>query len=154
MGKVRQEGILSLYKPGQGYWSRVGTVIGSAFLVLWGAHALFNILEVYKSASYGQFLQVGVTVAWLVVWGYLIYWLVGKNNRVVDFLISVESEMKKIHWPTWRDVLGATKVVITFVILLAIILFIVDTIFMLFFSTIGVLRATGLGEFIKGLLGS
>ncbi len=154
MGKaVAESKWFSVYKPGQGYWTRLGSAIGGSLIVLWGAHRLFNILEVYKSSEYGQFIQVGIPIAWLVIWGYLLYWMIGKNRTIVDFFISVESEMKKIHWPTFRDVMGATKVLIMFVVLLAIILFMVDTIFMVFFSTIGVLRATGMGEFIKGILG-
>ena len=45
-----------------------------------------------------------------------------------------------VNWSKKQEVIGATKVVILFVILMSIMLFLVDSLFMLFFSEIGVLK--------------
>ncbi len=148
-----ERGWFQVYKPTQGYWTRLGTAIGVGLLILWGAAWLFARLEVYRSTSYGQYIQVGASIAWILVWGYLLYWLVGKKPETVDFLIAVEGEMKKVNWSTWPEIVGATKVVILFTILTSAMLFVVDTVFMLFFSTIGVLKVTGMGDIIKSLFG-
>lgn len=148
-----ERGWFQVYKPTQGYWTRLGTAIGVGVLILWGAAWLFSRLEVYRSTEYGQYIQVGAAIAWILILGYLLYWLVGKKSQTVDFLIAVEGEMKKVNWSTWPEIVGATKVVILFTILTSIMLFIVDTIFMLFFSTIGVLKVTGMGDIIKSLFG-
>jgi preprotein translocase SecE subunit len=55
-------------------------------------------------------------------------------------MIATEGEMKKVNWSTRREIIGSTKVVILFTILLAVILFTVDIVFMTFFAWIGVLR--------------
>ena len=133
----------SVYKPTQGYWTRLCTALGSAALVAWGAHWLFQKMEPYGTTPTGQYLQVGVTLLWIVAWALVLYWLIGRNARTVDFFVAVESEMKKVNWSSKQEVIGATKVVMLFVVLLSLMLFAVDILFMLFFSAIGVLREAG-----------
>lgn len=109
-------------------------------MILWGASWLFGKLSVYQSTNYGLYLQVSVAVAYIAILGYLLFWVVGKKPSTVDFLISVEGEMKKVNWSTWPEIIGATKVVILFVFLMSLMLVIVDYFFLLFFSEIGVLK--------------
>lgn len=146
----------SVYKPTQGYWTRLGTAVGSGAFVLWGAHWLFEKLEVYRMTETGLFIQLGVPGAWIVAFGLMLYWLIGRNSKTVDFFIAVEGEMKKVNWSTKQEVIGATKVVMLFVLLVSMMLFVVDAIFMIFFRTIGVLKLGEIGSFteiIRGLFG-
>ena len=55
-------------------------------------------------------------------------------------MIATQTEMKKVSWSSKREVIGATKVVILFTILLAALLFCVDLVFQFFFRGIGVLK--------------
>ena len=76
----------------------------------------------------------------VVGFGLLTFWIVGVHRRACDFMIATEGEMKKVNWSTRREIIGSTKVVIMFTALLALILFVVDIVFMTFFAWIGVLR--------------
>jgi len=150
-GTLESGGWFQIYKPTQGYWTRLFTAIGAGAFILWGASWIFNKLSVYKSTQYGLYIQVIPAVVFLVVLGYLLYWAVGRKPSTVDFFVSVEGEMKKVNWSSWPEVIGATKVVILFVVILSLMLFLVDTIFMLFFSSIGVLKGPGFMAAILGL---
>jgi len=55
-------------------------------------------------------------------------------------MIATEGEMKKVSWSTRHEVVGSTKVVIMFTLLLAVALFVVDLVFQRAFSWIGVLK--------------
>jgi preprotein translocase subunit SecE len=58
----------------------------------------------------------------------------------VDFLIATDSEMKKVNWTTRAELMGSTKVVIFFVLLISAFLFMLDVIFGYFFQLIKVLE--------------
>ncbi len=47
-------------------------------------------------------------------------------NKIKNFLIGVQFEMKKVSWPTFEELKSSTTVVIVFAIMLAIFLFFVD----------------------------
>lgn len=47
-------------------------------------------------------------------------------RRSSDFLIDTESEMKKVSWPTIKEVIKSSIVVIIAIIILAVYLFVVD----------------------------
>jgi preprotein translocase subunit SecE len=55
-------------------------------------------------------------------------------------MIATEGEMKKVSWSTKNEIIGSTKVVIMFTVLLALVLFVVDLAFQTMFSSIGVLK--------------
>jgi preprotein translocase subunit SecE len=63
--------------------------------------------------------------------------------QVADFLIAVEAEMKKISWPTIQRCFRAAAVVIATMILLAVVLFLYDQLWIWFFTLIKVLRVKG-----------
>ncbi len=130
----------TMYKPTQGYWTRVCTAGAIGSLVLWGAHWLNSRLEVFANTQSGLIIQIGATVAWIVAFALLLYWIVGKKQRTVDFFIAVEGEVKKVNWSSRQEVIGATKVVMLFVFLMSVMLGLVDLGFMTFFSAIGVLQ--------------
>lgn len=47
-------------------------------------------------------------------------------NKIKQFLLDVQFEMKKVSWPTWEELRGSTYVVLSFALLIAVFLFIVD----------------------------
>ena len=108
-----------------------------AILALWGARALNIQLGVSFKALSGRIganeagqggamipvLAVGVTPAFLisavvgVISVFLLYrWLEKPKNA--DLLIDTESEMRKVTWPTFKDVVNSSLVVIFCVLFL------------------------------------
>jgi preprotein translocase SecE subunit len=146
----RRRRLFSIYKPGQGRYTRLGTVGGAAVVGLAGASYLYDKLSVIRDANVGWTLwvQAGVPVVALGLMALLVYWLVGAKAGACDFLIATEGEMKKVNWSTRREVVGSTKVVITLVLILAVVLFVVDAIFTVFFSSLGVLKILGVKELL------
>lgn len=138
-GGVPAGGVLELYKPGQGAVVRWCSAIGLGVIAL--ALASF-VLEQLRRFEFAESLLVRylIPVVIVVASGIGIFYLFGRNRRVVDFMIATESEMRKVNWSTRREVLGATRVVIVTVLALGIVLFVVDVAFMFFFEWIGVLR--------------
>jgi len=132
-----------VYKPGQGAYTRKGTAFGAGILILAGANFLYEQLSVYRDpdATWTLWLQAGVPLFAVVLLGLLTFWVVGVNRTACDFMIATDGEMKKVHWSSRREIVGSTKVVILFTILMATLLFLVDLVFMTFFSWIGVLQA-------------
>jgi len=47
-------------------------------------------------------------------------------KKLQEFLLGVESEMKKVSWPTFEELRGSTAVVMVLSLLLIIFLFAVD----------------------------
>ena len=140
----------SIHKAGQGYWTRMCTVIGSALLVVLIGNFLYVALKTRTNLDVGRdgagrlvagfpywkLSIVGVLTvgALAVLWHYL------NKASVVDFLIATESEMKKVNWTSRKDLFGSTKVVILFMFLIAAALFVIDVVFGYFFFIIKVLK--------------
>jgi len=49
-------------------------------------------------------------------------------NKIKDFLTGVKFEMKKVSWPTFKELKSSTAVVIVFSIIVTIFLFVADLI--------------------------
>ena len=127
--------MFSVYKPGQGYYTRLGTGIAAGVIAAFGAHWAYGLLT-----SYGPAVQMGIPAVLLALCGLGIWWVCVSGQKTNDFFIATEGEMKKVSWSTRREVIGSTKVVLLFTLMVATLLFVVDILFMLFFSTIGVLE--------------
>jgi preprotein translocase SecE subunit len=138
-----RRGFFDIYKPGQGYHTRLGSALGMGSLTCWFAYFLFEKLSVVDAGTATKLIQAGVPVAVLLIFGLFGYWALGLNHRICDFLIATEGEMKKVNWSTRKDIIGSTKVVVFVVIFMSILLFVVDMFFMSFFSAIGILRTGG-----------
>ncbi len=52
-----------------------------------------------------------------------------KQNKVVRFFKEIKSELKKVTWPTKKQVLNNTLIVIAVVVIIGIIIAIFDAIF-------------------------
>lgn len=133
-------GGLSIYKSGQGYYTRMGTVIGvsltSMLGILWAWDYLKNLRitgvnELYVAAA-GAIVIGGVITA-------ITYYLVFVKPRTVDFLIATEGEMKKVNWSTRREIIGSTTAVITTSVILAVYCWVLEIGFVAFFRLIKVL---------------
>lgn len=123
-----------VYKPGQGYWTRLVTGLAGGVLVAAGSLWLWN-----QFAAAGVYMQAIVAIVPIAAFGLLLYRWTCLKAGSVDFLIATEGEMKKVNWPSRREVVGSTWIVIVTLFLLVAILFISDQIFGRFFSWIGVL---------------
>lgn len=130
----------AIYKSGQGYWTRTVTAIGVGVLVLTGVAWLWRELEVVQAypAIYVQSITAVVLIA---LFGGLTFWLLNKPN-IADFMIATEQEMKKVNWPTRREIIGSTWVVIVGMFLFAMVLFTVDVAFLWLFQQIGILQGS------------
>lgn len=134
-------GLLRQYKPEQGKWTRMGTFVGLMSLVAWGGYFLYERLEIFSGDEpWRLVVSRGIPLAVVVLFGVLAWWVSYSHRSSSDFMIATEGEMKKVNWSTRREIIGSTKVVILFTVLLAALLFAVDLSFQTLFSWIGVLK--------------
>jgi preprotein translocase subunit SecE len=137
----RRHGFFTLYKSGQGYWTRMGTAIAAVLLGLLITTQLYRYVPVLLSLEGRTATRVAIGVAAGFAIGYtLLAWYLTNKPANADFLISTDSEMKKVNWTSRRELIGSTKVVIVFMLLIAVFLFACDLIFHTFFWLIGVLK--------------
>jgi preprotein translocase subunit SecE len=149
-------GFFTVYKKGQGYWTRICTAIASAFFVVVTANFVWQELRPWiipaltpENATSEQSLKAimlagritaGLSVAIAISLSYVLWRMMNKPSNV-DFLIATDSEMKKVNWTSRRELIGSTKVVIVFMILIAALLFTLDMYFTRVFHLFGVLDA-------------
>lgn len=131
---------MNIYKPGQGYWTRMMSAVGAGVLVVAAAQWVWAQLSLVQQ-DWAIFLQAGAALAIFVLFGLLIYRWVGAKPRTCDFLIATEGEMKKVNWPSQKEVIGATWVVIACVVLLTLLLFLSDLLFFFLFEAVGVIES-------------
>ena len=129
-------GYFSIYKRGQGYWTRLGTV---------GAVALIGVLAgafIYDQLN-GQMISSNICLAasgiFCAVYAAFAFHYMNKP-LMVDFLIATDSEMKKVNWTSRRELIGSTRVVIFFMFAIALILFVYDLLFHTIFYLLHVLK--------------
>lgn len=135
-------GLFDIYKRGQGGYTRTGSFFGAAVLILAGGDFIYDQLSVFRNdlEAWTLWMQAGITIGFLVGMFLATFWICFVYRKSSDFLIATEGEMKKVNWSTRREVIGSTKVVIIFTLMMSMVLFMVDIVFMTFFSWIGVLR--------------
>lgn len=130
-----------LYKRNQGRMVRQITCLSIWVLVVaavWRCHALF-IAPALDSAMGSSGLAtsyiVAVALGALGMWfGYrLVNW-----PKFADFLISVEAELNKVSWPTQKELVRASLVVIFTILFLSAILFLYDALWEFVFGLAGI----------------
>ena len=147
----RGAGFFTIYKRGQGYWTRMGTALAAGLLGVLTAYNLYHWLPslITRDATpdaqaRARNIAMGVAVAFFVAFIAFI-WRTTNKPANVDFLIATDSEMKKVNWTSRKDLIGSTKVVIVFMFLIAMFLFVVDVAFSYLFYVIGVLKNSPFG---------
>jgi preprotein translocase SecE subunit len=131
-----------VYKPGQGYYTRMGSVIGVALVSLLGLLWLWKYLDDVRIGDTNP-LYVAATGAILVgvAIAFVTYYLVFVKPGSVDFLIATEGEMKKVNWSTRREVVGSATAVIVTAVILALFCWGLELLFVWFFQMIKVLES-------------
>lgn len=136
---------LSIYKKGQGWYTRVYTAIGLGLIVFFGANwltfdvlanvRLFDLEPVYTKAI--------VFLTFCAIFAAIGYHFIARHHRFVDFLIAVEGEMKKVNWSSRKEIVGSTYVVISMTIFIAVLCFLLDLVYQFLFIRAGVLEYVG-----------
>lgn len=131
----------TIYKSGQGYYTRLISAISAGVVVAIGCFLLFQKLSSVDIANANtRFLvQTLVPLAVFAGFAWLIFWLVNKPV-VADFMISAEGEMKKVSWSSRKEIMVSTTVVIFVVIAMSALMAATDVFFQVFFRAIKVLQ--------------
>jgi preprotein translocase SecE subunit len=153
-------GMFTIYKKGQGYWTRMGTALGAGLIIalttwffykqlppwLTPAFTPENATVEQNRAAFSMARNTTIAICIVMLGGLsLLAWRLMNRPGNVDFLIATDGEMKKVNWTSRRELIGSTKVVIIFMFLIAFILFAIDIIFGYFFHLIRVLDAGPFG---------
>jgi preprotein translocase subunit SecE len=144
-------GYFHIYKKGQGYWTRMGTVAAAGLLGLLTGDFIYTqssrwlegqgaipdfMAKIHLQDPRGAYLLV---LIFTIVFAWIAFHFMNKPTSV-DFLIATDSEMKKVNWTTKKELMGSTKVVIGFVFVMALVLFFYDLFFQFLFYVLGVLK--------------
>jgi preprotein translocase SecE subunit len=138
-------GFFTIYKSGQGKWTRLGTVFVALLIGVMTTFSLFQNLLPYVNTGDLQHdrtardILLGSCVTFLVIFLVIVY-RVTNTPRNVDFLIATDSEMKKVNWTTGNQLMGSTRVVIFFLFFVAVFLSVVDLVFYELFHLLRVLQ--------------
>jgi preprotein translocase subunit SecE len=125
-----------IYKRGQGKNTRLCSAFGIA------AITAFGCLQFYKWLDGQSFVTDPRTALWIstmipaglfVILGLLVFWLVN-TPTIADFMISAEGEIKKVSWSNRREIAVSTLIVIIVVAAMAVLLFVTDMSFQIFFA--------------------
>ena len=128
--------VFNIYKRGQGKYTRLCSAFAVAIIVGLGCLRLFDILEAASwnlSPRATMWIATMVPTGLFVILGLLIFWLVNKQ-KVADFLIAAEGEMKKVSWSSKQEIAVSTFIVIVVVVVMAILLGTADVSFQTFFQ--------------------
>jgi len=132
---------LSIYKSGQGYYTRMLSAISVGVIVLCGVVWLWAKLTTVDAIPTENMLyyQAGSAVGVIAFFGILVFVLLNKP-RIADFMIATEGEMKKVNWPSKKEIIGSTWVVILGTAFIACLLFTINIGFTWFFRAINLLE--------------
>jgi preprotein translocase SecE subunit len=148
--------VFAIYKKEQGKWTRGLTMGGIAAAALWGANWLWNSplvaigLSLRLNNEWMTVLKVIGSAAFIVVGLYLGFWISYLKSGTGDFFIATEGEMKKVSWSSTREVIASTWVVVFTLLLMGVLLFAVDVVFIMIFSWINVLQIAPLKALFGG----
>lgn len=137
-----RSGFFTIHKPGQGYWTRMGTALGAGLLGFLTAYNVYEHVQPLFDVSKGT---AGIIAGLFLAAFATGIWRLTNKPTNVDFLIATDTEMKKVNWTSRKELIGSTKVVIVFMFLIALFLFLIDIVFSYFFYVITVLRNSPFG---------
>lgn len=131
---------MGLYKPGQGYWTRLMSGIGFGMIVLmggiWLSRQVTNVRLFGLEPVWSQAIAFSIVIA---AFGIVGFYFIGRKPAFVDFLIATEGEMKKVNWSSKKEIMGSTWVVIGFTVFVALFCFAFDRVYQFIFIKAGVL---------------
>jgi preprotein translocase subunit SecE len=130
-----------LYKPMQGWYARLYTALGLGLIALAGAYQISQ-----ASLEYAPVWRFGIPAVFAIAGLWVIFRVV-HFPPFADFLIATEAEMNKVSWTTKDDLVRATTVVLSTVVVMAVFLFVVDRLWTFILQMIGVLKFGGGGGF-------
>ncbi|MBQ1455011.1 MAG: preprotein translocase subunit SecE [Thermoguttaceae bacterium] len=118
------------YKPTLGKTARRATMLGMLVLLLAGVYVAYRG-NIFGTPSVNG--PVCFVLALLSAW--FSYRLV-QFPPFAEFLVSVEAEMRKVYWPSAKEVKSTSKVVLIFMFLFVALIFVYDTIFNLLITAL------------------
>jgi len=121
-----------IYKSNQGRMVRQFTFFAVVVISAFGCVTLAS----GTLMPYGKGIQVGLPLAVWAVFCWIAFRLVNVP-RFADFLVSVESELEKVTWPSRQEVIQATVVVLVTMFSLGLFLFLIDLLWTWLFNAIG-----------------
>jgi preprotein translocase SecE subunit len=133
-------GFFTIYKKGQGYWTRLCTAGAAVLLVALTAQFLYTTVPPYIQWLNDHPKWLMGIVSGFALLTSLWFWRLMNKSTNVDFLIATDSEMKKVNWTSRQELVGSTKVVIFFMLIIAVSLFGLDVLFGYVFYFLGVLK--------------
>ena len=110
--------IFSIYKRGQGKYTRLCSAFAAGIIVGLGCLQLYKKLQ---ATDLGLWIETMVPAGLFVVLALLTSWLINKPS-VADFMIAAEGEMKKVSWSSKQEIAVSTSIVIVVVIFMALLL--------------------------------
>jgi preprotein translocase SecE subunit len=127
---------MKAYKSDQGRMARMGAFWTLALLYLYGCMALkqtlFSFIEALREPVAAGFPKLPI-LGWhlngaflismvLFLGGFYLLWAWHQTPKVADLLIETESELQKVTWAKWPEVVNTSLVVIGFVLFLMVFL--------------------------------
>lgn len=123
---------LNLYKPNQGRRVRQATFVA---LLLIAALGMFSLSVHMGDETTSDMVRVGVPVLGWAALAWIAFRAVNVP-RFADFMISVDAELTKVVWPSWKEVVQATIVVLATMAFFGVFLFGVDQIWQIVFRLV------------------
>lgn len=142
-------GFFTIHKPNQGKPTRL--VTGAVAVLLLGLTMWFLFYDfsaafpALKDSSGVNRMWWNIVVLVLGLAGALFAWRMVNKPANAEFLIATDSEMKKVTWTSRKQLWGSTKVVILFMLFIALTLFVIDLLFHYLFYIINVLKFRPMG---------
>ena len=116
-----------IYKRELANRSRIAAAVSIAILTVMGANWLKGLFvdtgTAFLGITWGQIIAAVFVIGSVIGIAYLV-----NSRKCVDFLIETEAELAKVSWPSRKEFLGATAVVLFTMFFLALYLFILDLI--------------------------
>src|ERR1051325_2744778 len=108
-------GFFHIYKSGQGYWTRMGTVLGALLIAALTANFLYQHMPIWfqgagATPQRAKTIAIVVIAALLVASARAVFWVMN-NPTNAAFLTPTDGEMKKVTGPSRKELMGSTKVV-------------------------------------------
>lgn len=131
-------GRLDWYKPGQGRWTRGAAFVLVGALTAFGCFTFYKVppttsswwADIARAVVFGKvfslkpilFPTVGIFAA-VMGTAYLLL----NRPQWADFLIETEGELRKVAWPSRKEYVGSSAVVVVVIAVISVFLYAVDS---------------------------